>query len=245
MASNTKYSLQRVGASEQIFDILKKKIAVGQWKVGDRIPSENELADQFGVSRMTARNALQRLNAIGLVETKVGDGTFVKEFRLATYFSEITDLIDTDTSMKEIREFRKFFEAACLEIACKRCTQDAMDQIRRQYERMQQVADSGDEEAFFYEDMQFHRCLCEMTGNDVFLIVQNITRELMLSQLKKNSKQYFELKGGTDNPKDENYRLKLLAKDHFKYIRALEARDASIAIDDLNSYLEQYESGGE
>ena len=48
--------------SQQVFDQLREQILSGGWKPGDKLPSENELAAQFGVSRVTVRNALQRLS---------------------------------------------------------------------------------------------------------------------------------------------------------------------------------------
>ena len=100
--------LKRTSVSEQIFAILKGKIASGEWKDGQKIPSENELAAQFGVSRMSARNAVQRLSALGLLETRPGDGTFVRGFSLLRYFQEATDLITTPENMDQVREFRRF-----------------------------------------------------------------------------------------------------------------------------------------
>ena len=52
--------------SQQVFDQLREQILSGGWKPGDKLPSENELAAQFGVSRVTVRNALQRLSGLGL-----------------------------------------------------------------------------------------------------------------------------------------------------------------------------------
>ena len=106
---STPVKLQRTSVSEQIFAILKQKIASGEWQDGQKIPSENELAAQFGVSRMSARSALQRLSALGLLETRPGDGTFVRAFSLLNYFQEATDLIATSNNMEQIREFRNFF----------------------------------------------------------------------------------------------------------------------------------------
>lgn len=140
----THYTLQRTGASEQIFHILKNNIATGMWQPGDKIASENELANQFGVSRMTARNALQRLSAIGLVESRVGEGSFVKEFHLSSYVGEIADLLESDKSLHDIREFRRFFEASCLQIACIKRTDSDIEKLKMAYQRMIEIAPTGE-----------------------------------------------------------------------------------------------------
>ena len=64
--------------SQQVFDQLRQQILSGSWKPGDKLPSENELAAQFGVSRVTVRNALQKLSGLGLLETRFGEGSFIR-----------------------------------------------------------------------------------------------------------------------------------------------------------------------
>ncbi len=61
----------------QIHNDIKRKIEADKWKIGDRIPSERELSTEFGVSRMTLRQAIQTLVDEGILERRVGSGTFV------------------------------------------------------------------------------------------------------------------------------------------------------------------------
>lgn len=64
-----------------IRDFIKEYIARGEWTPGTRVPSENELGEQFKVSRMTARRALDELTREGLVKRIRGSGTFVADKR--------------------------------------------------------------------------------------------------------------------------------------------------------------------
>ena len=93
MAENHAHQLKRKSISDQIFDILKEKIISNQWKPGDKIPSETELAASFGVSRLSARTAIQRLSALGLVEIRVGDGTYIKDYPLDNLLTEGSELL--------------------------------------------------------------------------------------------------------------------------------------------------------
>lgn len=61
----------------QIHDQLKHEIEKGVWKIGARLPSERELSLRFGVSRMTLRQAIQTLSDEGILERKIGSGTYV------------------------------------------------------------------------------------------------------------------------------------------------------------------------
>ncbi len=79
----------------QIHDSIKEKIESHYWEIGDRLPSERELSEQFGVSRMTLRQAIQTLADEGILERKVGSGTYVARQKVqekmagTTSFTEI------------------------------------------------------------------------------------------------------------------------------------------------------------
>lgn len=55
--------IKKVSASEQVCEAIQDQISAGVWKVGDKLPSESDLAAKFGVNRLTVRMALQKLNA--------------------------------------------------------------------------------------------------------------------------------------------------------------------------------------
>ena len=82
------YSLPRYA---QIKTYIRNQIESGQWKVGDRIPSENQLSEDFMVSRMTARRAVQELANESLLLRSPGLGTFVAEPLAITPVLEIVD----------------------------------------------------------------------------------------------------------------------------------------------------------
>lgn len=78
----------------QIHNEIKKSIEAGKWAVGDRIPAERELAEQFNVSRMTLRQAIQTLVDEGILERRVGSGTFVANQKVQEKMSGVTSFTD-------------------------------------------------------------------------------------------------------------------------------------------------------
>lgn len=64
---------------------MQEAIRSGKWKVGEKIPSEAELSEFFGVSKLTVRVALQQLIGIEVLEKRVGDGTYVRAFDFGKY----------------------------------------------------------------------------------------------------------------------------------------------------------------
>lgn len=78
----------------KIHNSIKEAIQEGKWQIGDRIPAERELAEQFGVSRMTLRQAVQTLVDEGILERRVGAGTFVARKKVQERMSGITSFTE-------------------------------------------------------------------------------------------------------------------------------------------------------
>ena len=103
--------IKRVSVGEQVFTQLKELLVQGEWKPGEKLPSENELAAQFGVSRITVRQALQKLGALGLVETRLGEGSFVKQLEAADAVTPlIPAIVLSRDTLPQVMEFREMLE---------------------------------------------------------------------------------------------------------------------------------------
>lgn len=78
----------------QIHDKIKQKIEDGEWSIGDRLPSERDLSEEFEVSRMTLRQAIQTLSDEGILEKRIGSGTFVASKRVQEKMSGTTSFTE-------------------------------------------------------------------------------------------------------------------------------------------------------
>ena len=98
--------VRRVRLSAQIEEQLKQQLLEGRWKAGERLPSEHELSRIFQVSRVSIRQALQALSAQGLIETRSGDGSFVKQPDIRDLMQgSIPDIYLTDVIFCERKEW--------------------------------------------------------------------------------------------------------------------------------------------
>ena len=77
-----------------IANFARKKVGSGAWRPGDRVPSENELSDQFGVSRMTARRALDELALDGLIVRRRGSGSYIADGNVRSSFLVIRNIAE-------------------------------------------------------------------------------------------------------------------------------------------------------
>lgn len=84
---------------------IKNRILNNIWEVGDRIPSENELSKEFEVNRLTIRLAINKLNTLGLLETKTGEGTYVRKLNLYNYINQIIPFIVSSNEINHVLDF--------------------------------------------------------------------------------------------------------------------------------------------
>ena len=158
--------------SAQIADAIRNAIVDGRMLVGDRLPSESELAEQHGVSRATVREALKRLAAQSLIRTERGayGGAFVNRL---SYEEARAQQVTTSTlllgmnavSFQVACEARYALERSCTALAAERRTTTALEKMRTEIAR-QSNPDLTDE-AFCASDVAFHRALVDSAGNEV------------------------------------------------------------------------------
>lgn len=164
--------INKEGLSTQIADAIRTAIMEGRLVVEERLPSENELADRFGVSRATVREALKRLAAQNLIRTQRGPtgGAFVN--RLS--WSEAHDALVTtstlligmnDIPFEDVVEARFTLEAACLPLATARREEKHLEIMRREIAQ-QRIKEESDED-FCASDVRFHRALADAADNPV------------------------------------------------------------------------------
>lgn len=158
--------------SAQIAKSIRDAIVSGDLDVGERLPSEAELSDQFNVSRSTVREALKRLAAQSLIRTQRGatGGAFVNKLRFEdAYGQQITtsalllsmNAVDFTTAC----EARFALERACAPLSAQRRSADHLATMRAEITRQAQPGLS--DESFCASDVAFHRALVDGAGNPV------------------------------------------------------------------------------
>ena len=185
--------IKRISMVDQVSDSLQELIDSGVLKVGDKLPSEAELAESYSVNRLTVRMALQKLQTIGLIETRVGEGSFVKEVQLSDMFSEIPRAAFPKYSREEVAAFRKMLEMEAARCATASATPEGLELLRQYAEETTADPLSADKRAMerldhvVAADLNFHRQLCACSHNalllDTFNIFQRVIRENIISQI--------------------------------------------------------------
>ncbi len=222
--------INKEGLSTQIADAIRTAIVEGGLVVEERLPSETELAERFGVSRPTVREALKRLAAQNLIRTQRGPtgGAFVNRIS----WSEAHDALVTTSTMligmndipfEDVVEARFTLEASCVPLAASRREKQQLKAMRREIKR-QRSAELTDED-FCASDVRFHRALVDAAANPVISFQMAGMIEAM--QPLMNMITY--------RTRDRTH----IAKLHSSLCDAIEARDSQAALvilEDLSGY---------
>ena len=183
-------NIKKSKLTEQIYQHLRELIISGQWPTGYKIPSETELAEQFGVSRMSVRSALQRLESLGLVEIRAGHCSIVTEFSLKDYLSQIGDLLLRDSSVSEIIQFRFAYEMAAIRMAIRNASQDGMAELRRYYDDMVFKMGGEDMAQRMESVYSFYHYICMLSGNSLFVRLDEALKMNILTSNEVENMQY-------------------------------------------------------
>ncbi|GAA5416335.1 HTH-type transcriptional repressor NanR [Paraliobacillus ryukyuensis] len=122
-------SLAKQKAYESVLDKLKHFINDKQLQPGDKLPSEREFAEQLGVGRSSVREALRAIELLGLIETRQGEGTFLREYQsLSTVRVLSSFILQEQHTVEEVGDLRRLVEKEALKLAFKQTRQLVSEQ---------------------------------------------------------------------------------------------------------------------
>lgn len=152
----------------------------GHWAAGEKIPPERVLCQKLGVGRASLREALKALEIMGMIETRLGEGTFVcerSEFFARPLLWAITGSDISDA--RELVEARKLIEVELAGLAAERATEEDLAKIREMLDLMEASLD--DPARFLEADVQFHLAVAEAGHNSILLnsilLIRNVMRQ--------------------------------------------------------------------
>lgn len=215
--------LAKRNVTQQVIDYFIKKIEEETWKIGEKIPSENKLTKELGVSRSSVRAAIQQFVGVGAMESVHGKGTFLREddlsgLRIGTQHEKQYDFVD----MNSLLEFRLIIETDGCYFATLRATEENLDNLRYYLKKMKESI--GNPHKFVHFDMLFHEEIISSTGN---ALLEGSFKNVM-NQKIDSLKDFNEAFGY----KDGIYYHTLLLK-------AIEAKEATRAKRIMRSHLQK------
>lgn len=213
----------KTNITDQVIEYLKNNIENGNWKLGEKIPSENKLTEILGVSRSSIRVAIQQFIALGALESIQGLGTFVTHNKIDNYSNNSNNITFADCEdINKVLEFRRILEPESCYLAANNASEDTIQQLKHYLEVMSQSI--GFTESFVKADMLFHEEICKATKNQ---LIEKSLREVF-DKTAKNHNQMNEIFGYKDG-----------IYFHTQILKAIEEKDAKLARSLMKDHLEQ------
>ena len=212
--------VQQRRLSDEIVGRIETMILEGVFRPGERLPAERALAEEFGVSRPSVREAIQKLAARGILLSRHGGGTFVSESLGSSFRDPMIELLEhSPDAHRDLIEFRHTLEGSCAFYAAQRATEPDRARLKAAFERVQesylrQGRISRAEEG--RNDALFHLAIAEASHNAVLLHTIRSLFELLERNVVTNI--------GGMHPHGSEVRDKLLAQHEALYQAIMDRR---------------------
>lgn len=201
---------------DYVVEQLKERIISGEYKSGDQLPPEGALCEIFGVSRITVREALKKLNMMGLVEIKQGKGTFVKSVDLGLFMKPLFQLIDfEEINVDAIYTAREYIEGGTAYLAAAVRTEFELTVLKNILQSIRQCIAEQDIVKLYEFDRAFHTEVAKAAHNPILLSILQPLEEIDTACVKRFDKYLTTL---------EN-----CYKEHYDIFKAIEAQDSEAA----------------
>jgi GntR family transcriptional repressor for pyruvate dehydrogenase complex len=219
--------IRNLRAFEEIADQIRKELSDRRLRAGDRLPPERALAEQFGVSRNTLREALRSLENAGLLRLQKGatGGAFVRESTGDAIITGLRDMFHLGAIQPEhLTEARVMIESSAVRTACERATSEDIAALNA---NIAAAAKAARDDIDFYDQaaihLDFHRIIARATKNPVMVIVMEALLDVM--------QHFIRAIGQIKNP--------WVLSSRRRFMKHFEAGDADGAVAEMEQHLER------
>lgn len=159
-------TIERMNLANETFNHILAIIAAQGYEPGAKIPSESELVISIGVSRNTVRTALNRLNALGILEVRHGEGYFLKDINVDVFTNlQLPILLEAHSNLETLTEFRIGVESQGAALAAAKATVEDLESMERALGLSREYI--SDKERYALYDMDFHLAIARASGNSI------------------------------------------------------------------------------
>lgn len=213
--------------AHDVVDALGGRIREGSLTPGEKLPTEAAIMEEFGVSRTVVREAISRLQAAGLVETRHGVGTFVVGLGDATTFRISPDQLGTLQDVIQVLELRIAVETESAALAAVRRTEDNLQSLRNALRAFIAAVEEGRDAVG--PDFQFHLEIARATQNHHFIDLMGTLGGMMIPRARLEPP-------GPLTPERQAY-LRRVNSEHENIVDAIARQDAEGARAAMRTHL--------
>jgi GntR family transcriptional repressor for pyruvate dehydrogenase complex len=214
--------------SQGVVAELQRLIAGGELAPGDRLPPERKLAQLLGVGRNSVREALRQLELLGLIDSRRGDGTYVRGGDLSRLLGPFSLAVAASPATAgAVLEFRRTFEPDVAALAARNVDAQGVEQLVRALHRFEQAVDHNDHPRA--ADSDFHAAIASATRNPVVIAVQEALASMLADFRERLAASSYDA-------------TRRAARGHQAIFGAIVARDSDGAREAMLAHLDQVEA---
>jgi GntR family transcriptional repressor for pyruvate dehydrogenase complex len=212
--------------SDQVFEQLRELIFRGEFKLGERIMPERELSEAMGVSRTSVRDAISKLVAMGLLEQRQGQGTFVRLRATEEKHPLAAAMESEEATLEDLLEVRMGLECNSAAMAARRALETDLQFLERSIEEMRAEVAAG--RLGTEADVSFHMAISYATKNPLQVWLMRSFYDYLFISIRKNLAHLYEDPANIDKIVEQHTRIFHAVRDH----------DAPSAFDAMKTHIE-------
>ncbi len=212
--------IKPVRVSDFIIEQIKTQIISGALKPGDKLPAERELVNLLKVSRPSVREALLKLEAQGLIESKQGGGTFILDALAPTIINPLANLVkDNPEALSDVMECRHGLEELAASYAAARATNTDLKNLLSRFQALEAAHIKRDLSLEAKEDDSFHMAIAGASHNMALIHLTQSLFDLLGDTVLNNWEKIYA--------REESYQG--IHEQHGKMLQAILSRDSELA----------------
>ena len=215
-------AIQRMSITDSVVADIKEMIMSGEYKIGEKLPTEMKLCDQMSVSRTCVREAIRDLQAVGYVEIRPGKGAFVADYQKSSDNSSLWYDVE-GVKFYDFMEVRMAIETLSVRLAVERATDKQIRELREIHTSFVEATEKRDMLKMIMLDELFHTKIITFTNNQLLI---NINKQLL---------ERFRIYRGDSFTNKMVY--KNAVEPHERILLCFEMRNPSSAVEEMRKHL--------
>lgn len=217
------------GKTQIVYDYIEKKIMLGEFAPGEKIPSEAKICKELELSRVSVRSGIEKLIAIGLLHKEKYGGTYVSLQNQENYLKALTPALMHNFDYLEMLELRQALDALSIELCINNINEEVIKELKNLLVEMQEYKDN--ESNFFLLDQKFHLTISKYSYNHLLHYINEIIWEV----LESNAKQQYHSVGNEERVIEHSKILDAMITGDRELARVFSIRHLSRTIKDVRS----------
>jgi DNA-binding FadR family transcriptional regulator len=221
--------IKRKTVVSQVMEKIRQLISSGQFKAGDRIPTESEMAEMLGIGRSSIREAIKVFNYLGVLDSQTAKGTFVCDRSSISAEALTWSILLGRDDYYDLIDTRGAIETWSLLNLAERFGRDPdsvgpqLEALDRQIRRMSEAIAANDREELARADYDFHAAVIAGVGNELFNSVYRVLRAFMYEEIEKSHQDF------TD--------ISTIIQEHQEFVQAIRTGDPSRAMQTARAHI--------